>query len=408
MRYLRRRARYAVPAVVVVVIGGIAGVPALSAASAPSGLPALSAQQLLADAAQAKVPELSGGLTWTANLGLPDLSGLENELGQNGGGGGSVGGSAAGANTGSGASSVAAGFDPLSLLSGSYQFDVWLDGEQAAHVAFSPSAGEELDVFANAGGAWFWDSTSQTAVHLVRRPAAGGGAEANGAGGPAVALTPQQWATRLLSDVGPTTSVAVGGPVYVAGQAAYPLLVTPKAAPGSTVDHIEVDIGAVGPLLGVPLKVAVYASGQSDPALSLGFTGDLQLGAPSPSDVTFTPPPGAKVITRDVGASTGDVAGTSDGTGTGVGTAGARGLERTGSGWATVWSGTDAGLGSAAAQGELAAASSAVQLQVPGGGSTTARLLGSDLLNVLIMPGGRFYAGFVTPTVLEAAASAAS
>ena len=34
----------------------------------------------------------------------------------------------------------------------------------------------------------------------------------------------------------------------------------------------------------------------------------------------------------------------------------------------------------------------------------TARLFSTDLLNVLFMPDGRFFAGFVTPSVLEAAA----
>ena len=72
----------------------------------------------------------------------------------------------------------------------------------------------------------------------------------------------------------------------------------PKAASGSTVDHVEIDVGATGSLLGVPLQVAVYATGQSSPAFELGFTGVVHLGPPPASELTFTPPPGAKVITR--------------------------------------------------------------------------------------------------------------
>jgi hypothetical protein len=37
-----------------------------------------------------------------------------------------------------------------------------------------------------------------------------------------------------------------------------------------------------------------------------------------------------------------------------------------------------------------------------------ARLFSTALLNVLLMPDGHFYAGLVTPSVLEAAASASS
>jgi hypothetical protein len=37
-----------------------------------------------------------------------------------------------------------------------------------------------------------------------------------------------------------------------------------------------------------------------------------------------------------------------------------------------------------------------------------ARLFSTVLLNILLMPDGRFYAGLVTPSVLEAAASASS
>ena len=52
---------------------------------------------------------------------------------------------------------------------------------------------------------------------------------------------------------------------------------------------------------GVPLQVAVYAKGQASPALELGYTGQLHLGAPAASELTFTPPPGSTVITRTLG-----------------------------------------------------------------------------------------------------------
>jgi len=38
-------------------------------------------------------------------------------------------------------------------------------------------------------------------------------------------------------------------------------------------------------------------------------------------------------------------------------------------------------------------------------GGRDGRLFSTDLLNVLLMPDGQFFAGLVTPAVLEAAAS---
>jgi hypothetical protein len=377
MRYTKwRRVRYGVPAVIVLAVAGGALVPALSGASSPPDLPAISAQQLLTDVAQASPPELSGSLTWTANLGLSDLSSLEGELGQGGGASGDGG----------------SGFDALSLLSGSYQINVWLDGTTAEHLALIDAPAQEVDLVRSGDQAWLWDSSVQTATHLV--------GDANGSGGtsngsqPTVPLTPQQLASRFLNDVDPTTTVTTGTSVYVAGQAAYQLLLTPKSAPGSTIDHIEVDVGATGPLLGVPLQVAVYAAGQTGPAIELGFTGQIQLGIPAASELTFTPPPGAKIVTHNLGAA-------NDQDHSGM--FGRLDLKRTGSGWTTVVSGTDSELSNAAVQAELDAVTMVVEV-----GGQPARLFNTDLLNVLIMPDGDFYAGFVTPAVLEAAASASS
>jgi len=383
-----KRARFAVPAAVVAAIAGAALVPALSGASSPPSLPVQSAQQLLVDVSRASPPQLSGSLMWTANLGLSDLSSLENELGQG------ASGASASASSGSGANT---GFDPLSLLSGSHQIDVWLGGATAEHLALIEPQAEEVDLIRNSDGVWLWDSATQTAAHLVGL----GGDAATVPNRPvptAAPMTPQQWAAQLLSHISPTTSVTVGGAVYVAGQPAYQLLVAPKGATGSTIDHIEIDLGAAGPLSGVPLRVAVYSAGQASPALELGFTGQVNLGAPPASEFTFTPPPGAKVVTDEFsGTAKVGSAGTTSGMPPTVG------LKSIGSGWATVLNGAGPQFAGAASQGELAAASSVVQV-----GGRQARLFGTNLLNVLIMPDGHFYAGLVTPRVLEAAASSGS
>jgi hypothetical protein len=375
-----------VPGVAVLALGAAALVPALSGASSPPDLPAQSAAQLLADVAQARPPQLSGSLTWTANLGLSDLSTLEDGGGQAAGGG-----------------SGGGGFDPLTLLDGSHEIDVWLDGATAEHLALLLPPAEEVDVVRNGGQAWVWDSETATATHLIAPvtnasnpsgPSGSAGPSTTPAGPP---LTPQQLASRLLSQMSATTSVTVGGPLYVAGQPAYQLLVAPRSAPGSTIDHVEIDIGASGPLRGVPLQVAVYAQGQTGAALELGFTGTLHLGAPPAAELTFTPPPGAKVVTHTFPANGGGD----------TGTPGERGelgdVHKLGTGWATVVSGSSSGLVDASDQGALSVGTTVVEF-----GGQHGRLFSTDLLNVLILPDGRFYAGLVTPGVLEAEASAGS
>jgi hypothetical protein len=355
MRYLQwKRTPYVAPVAVVAAVGLAALVPTLSGASVPDGLPAQSAQQLVADIAGAKPPQLSGTLQWTVNLGFSGLSALEQQAGQGGGGSGS--------------------FDPLSLLSDGYQVNVWLNGATAEPLARVDGPAQEVDLVRNGDQEWLWDSSTQTVTQFTG--AVGDGADSSQGAGEAGApsglqakapLTPGQLAAAVLKQAGPTTAVTTGTPRYVAGEPAYQLLVTPKAAGGSTVGHIEIDVGARGSLLGVPLQVAIYAIGQAGPAIELAFTGVVHPGLPPSSELTFTPPPGAKVITRTL---SGNGLGGLSGTAQASSSPAASGLRTIGTGWATVVSGSAPGL--------------------------------------LLMPDGHFYAGLVTPSALEAAASASS
>jgi hypothetical protein len=344
-------------------------VPSITgAAASPPTLPALSVEQLVADVAQAKAPALSGTLTWLPNLGLSALSTLQSELG------------GSSASTGS-------GFDPLTLLSGSSKVNVWLGGPKEERLALITGPSSEIDLVRNANQAWLWDSTNQRVEHFVG-PASGSSLPGTG---PVAGFvpTPQQVASRVLSKISSTTSVTEGPAVYVAGQPAYQLVVTPKEP--STLSSISIAVGSSGPLLGVPLQVAVYARGVTLPALELGFTGSLNLGAPSASEFNFVAPPGSKVVTHQLGPATmgGQPFGSLP-----------TGLGASGTGWATVVHGTSSSLTSASAQAALAAVTTPVQVA-----GEQARLFSTYLLNVLVMPNGRFYAGFVTPSALEAAAS---
>jgi outer membrane lipoprotein-sorting protein len=385
VRYLRwKRAPYALPAVAVLAIAAGAASPNLSGASSSPVLSPETAQQLVADIASAQAPQLSGTITWTANLGLSDLSTVQSDLGGNSGG--------------------SSGFNPSSLLAGTYQISVWAGGATAEHLALSTQPGQEVDLVRNGNEAWFWDSSTQKVTHLTWTPPSPGSTSS-----PTPALTPQQVAAKLLNGAAPTTTVVPGGTAYVAGQPAYQLMVTPKSASGTTVDHIEVDVGATGTLKGVPLQVAVYAVGQQSPALQLGYTGAIQLGPPPASELTFTPPPGSTVVDRQLSPGstpytgwTGYAPPTQPTTAPMPSATVPAGHTRTiGTGWTAVVTGnTGSSVLGANAQAALDAATTVVQV-----GSQQGRLFTSSLLNVLMMPNGQYYAGLVTPSVLESAAS---
>lgn len=371
-RYRRlKRVRYAVPAVVLVGVAAGAVLPSVSGAASPPNLPAQSVQQLLVDIEQAKAPALSGTVTWSPNLGLSGLSTLESELGASSPG-------------------STSGFDPLTLLSSSYDIKVWLGGAKEERLALITGQSSEVDVVRNNNQVWLWDSATQQVTHLVG-PAAGSSSSTSPSPSAGALPTPQQAASTILSKLSPTTSVTEGQATYVAGQPAYQLVITPREA--STVSSINIAVGSSGELAGVPLQVAVHATGVTSPAMELGFT-SLSVAAPSASEFSFVAPPGSKVVTHDI-------------SGLGQGMTGAGGLGwtptslgKSGTGWATVLHGTSSGLAGGMAQAELGAVTTPVKVA-----GQQARLFSTYLLNVLVMPSGQFYAGFVPPSALETAAS---
>lgn len=79
-------------------------------------------------------------------------------------------------------------------------------------------------------------------------------------------------------------------PSSVAGQPAYTVRLEPKDS-GGLLGGVEIAWDATH---GVPLRVAVYARGNSSPTLQLAAT-DISYGPVSSADVTITPPASAKV-----------------------------------------------------------------------------------------------------------------
>lgn len=368
-----------VPAAVVLAIGAGAAAPTLSSASSPPTLAPVTAQQLVSAIVSAKPPQMSGQLTWTANLGLGGLTTVAGELGAGGG-------------SGSGG-----GFSPLAFLNGSYEADVWLDGAKAEHLAISPQPGEELDVVRNGNQAWTWDSNTMKVQHFTWAARSAGGAEMPSA--TQVPETPQQVAQRILAAVGKTTRVSVAGTNRVGGLPTYEMVLTPKQASGSTVAYIEIDVAAGNGLRGVPLQVAVYANGQAAPALELGFSSAVRTGPPPANELTFSTPPGATVVEHQLGGAGSPMAQHTAASRTSYA---ANKPATIGSGWATVLTGTTSVLDNPKYRQAFDATTTIVDV-----GSQQARLFSSSLLNLLVFPDGRYFAGFVTSGTLAAAAQTA-
>jgi outer membrane lipoprotein-sorting protein len=253
-KWLRWIPAAAVPAVIAggVLVGSLP-------ASAGDPLPARTAQEVVAMVAQHQEKSLSGTLEQTSELGLPQLP-----------------------TTGPGAASGDTAW--LELLSGPHTARVYLDGPQNARIQVMDRMAERNAV-KRGNELWFYNSRDNTAAH-AQLPAGSEGERT----GPGNMRTPEELAGALLAKLGPTSEVALGADVRVAGRAAYNLVLTPK----STVTLLGSIAVSVDGESGLPLGVELKARGQSEPAFRVAFT-NLSLDAPDASVFEFTPPPGATV-----------------------------------------------------------------------------------------------------------------
>jgi outer membrane lipoprotein-sorting protein len=388
-----RRIRWAAPILVVAVIGLVALVPTLSAGATPS-LPSLSPQQLIDKVQQSNVQALSGTIRLTTSLGLPDLGSLAGAVGRG------------------------SGFNPIDLLTGSHEARVWFDGPDRQRVALLSSLAES-DVIHNGPDLWTWQSEGSRVTHSHTAAPAAPTAPVTRTPG-ATAETPDQVASMLLGQLTPSTDVSVSTTAYVAGRAAYELVLSPRA-PESTVSHVTI---AVDAKTGLPLRVGLFAKAQAKAAFEVGFT-SVSFSRPAASTFAFKPPPGATVTTNTAapgahaegGAKVRIKAGETPATATGPTgqTPPETGQSQTvGHDWTTVLI-TSAGsqLPSPATGRVPDQASNAVdqlyrlrRAATPLKG-TNDRLLHTALINVLLLPDGRIAVGAVTPEALVAATAPA-
>ncbi len=359
------RYRLLAPAGVAGAIALAAWVPSVtSAAAATPTLQPISAQALVAKAQASHVPGFSGTVQWSANLGLPNLSALTSGVGGQGGG---------------------HAFDPTSLLSGSHDISVWDGGPGQQRLAL-PGSLSEVDVVHNGTSLYYFDSTTQkVTVFTGLGPSAGRSAPSDATGTP---LTPDQVAQKLLGNLDPSTAVNVVTPVYVAEQSAYQLVLTPRASQ-STIGSVRIAVDAAN---GMPLRVQVFPRGSNAAALSLSFT-KIDFSMPSASN--FAAPHGSTTVTKSISRGS-QVSGPPGMPGPTPSSVSSGHPTTVGSNWTTisVLNGVSPRVAQRLDQASQPAAAG------------VGRVVSSNLLNALLLPDGTVLAGFVTPSALEAAASA--
>jgi len=371
-----------VPAIAVAVTGGVIAATQIPAAQASPVLPVKTPGQLLAEINQdQKLPPLTGTVVETPSLGLPQLPQAANPTSLS------------------------------SLLTGSHTVKVYYLNAQHFRLSVQQPM-SETDVIRSGNTLWLWESTSNSVTeytapttaqkHIVKKKL------------PTMpALTPQQAANQILAAVGKTTLVSVQDNVSIANEPAYQLVLKPKDH-RSLVGQVVI---AVDAKYGMPLRVQVFAKGDGSPAFQVGYTQLSMNQAPAAGNLSFTPPPGAKVdkvnMADKAATKTGMAPSASDMTGFGT----------YGSDWLTVVSLPQKDLLSSFGTGAPGSNAPTAPSAGPGGlGGDSQKIIGALLgaakpvsgtwgsgtllqtgLFSILMTGGEVYIGAVQPSVLYAA-----
>jgi outer membrane lipoprotein-sorting protein len=281
MLIVSRKSLKWLPALVVPALIAVAVVSVPLQAGAAVDLPDKTANEVLQLIANSTEDSFSGTVQSNANLGLPEglstgLSGMSESM-PGGTGGMEQGQGAAGA--------LASG---LELLSGTHEARVFVSGPSSVRVQVKDRLAERKAV-TNGTDAWFYDSETNVASHIAVPP----GAKAGMTEKPddaAEVMTPAQVADRILDELGDSTNFAVGTDSRVAGRTVYELLLTPKAS-GTLAKSVSISVDSK---TGLPLQVSVAATGQTAPALEVGFT-SIDFSTPAADLFEFAPGKGVTV-----------------------------------------------------------------------------------------------------------------
>ncbi len=355
-------------------------------ASADSGLEPRTAQELLVALQSPGTDTLSGTVTTSADLGLPDLPmGMMSS--------GSTAGLAMGENT----------------------LRVWTDGPDRQRLALLGQSSEQT-VVRNGAQVWVWSSAEATAdSYQLPDPAelTAGKSDADRPAPPTdLPSTPQEAATMALEALDPSTEVTTSGVGTVAGRDAYELILTPRDDQ-TLVAKVALSMDAE---TSVPLRVRIYSTAQSDPAFEVGFT-SVDFGTPDAALFDFTPPSGA-AVTEHPAPDPGE------GAGAGKDQPSSKDGERpivVGQGWSTVViadlpadglaelaeqgsrAESDGPRGPRSADGAATALALVEALPATSGAWGTGRMLQGTLFSVILTDDGRLAIGAVGTDALSAA-----
>lgn len=184
------------------------------------------------------------------------------------------------------------GSDPI--LSGAAG-RLWARSDGRFRLELQSSNGGDAQVVSDGRGFWIYDASSNTVYRgqLPQRHSAGRGPEKP----PTLARI-----ESALAQLGKHAIVSGATPVNLAGQRAYSVRLAPKHD-GGLLGSAALAWDAAR---GVPLRLAVYAQGDSNPVLELKAT-DISFGPVAKSALALSPPAGAKAVDlspakRDAGA----------------------------------------------------------------------------------------------------------
>lgn len=177
------------------------------------------------------------------------------------------------------------GQDASALMSGG-SGRLWLTSDGRGRIELQSDAGDAQIVW-NATQISVYDASSNT-VYRAKLPA-----DNSSSGSPEGTGNPPTLANidTFLTKLGVHWGLSAAQPTDIAGQPAYSVSAAPQHDGGL--------LGSLGLAWdagnGTPLRVGVYAQGNSSPVLELTVT-DISYGSVSSSDVDVSPPAGAKVV----------------------------------------------------------------------------------------------------------------
>jgi outer membrane lipoprotein-sorting protein len=181
---------------------------------------------------------------------------------------------------------------------------LWLTNDGRGRVELQSSAGD-VQIVWNTKTITVYDASSNT-VYRADLPAAKTGPSDPTGSTPGTKAPPAlAEIDKLLTSIGVHAALSMAQPTNVGGQPAYSVLASPKHD-GGLLGSVELAWDASK---GVPLRVGIYAQGNTTtPVLELAVS-DIAYGAVATGDVAVAPPAGAKVVDLGTGTHTGTDAG---------------------------------------------------------------------------------------------------